>query len=66
MKYLIPIDMSKNTDIYTTCWVYVQAHSLEKYAKINTSKKSFFQKVSFEQASWTFHCISPILKKKRK
>ena len=39
LKYFISIHMSKNTNIYTTCWVYIQTHSFKKYAKINTTWK---------------------------
>ena len=31
LKYSISICMSKNTNIYTTCWVYIQSHSCKKY-----------------------------------
>ena len=66
-KCLISIDMSKNTNIYTTCWVYIQAHSFEKYAKINTTwKKSFFPKVLSKHVSWPFHWLTTYFGKKKK
>ena len=66
-KYFISIHMSKNTNIYTSCWVYIQIHSFKKYVKINTTwKKSFFPKVLSKHASWPFHWLTTYFGKKRK
>ena len=65
-KYFISIHMSKNTNIYTSCWVYIQIHSFKKYAKINTTwKKSFFQKVLYKHASRPFHWLTTYFGKKK-
>ena len=59
LKYLISICMSKNTNIYTTFWVYIQSHNFKKYAKINAIwKKSFFLKVLSKHASRPFHWLT--------
>ena len=66
-KYFISIYMSKNKNIYTTCWVYIQTHNFKKYAKINTTwKKSFFPKVLYKHASRPFHWLTTYFGKKRK
>ena len=67
LKYFISIHMSKNTNIYTTCWVYIQTHSFEKYAKINRAwKKSFFPKVLSKHVSQPFHWLTTYFGKKKK
>ena len=66
-KYFISIYMSKNKNIYTTCWVYIQTHNFKKYAKINTTwKKSFFPKVLYKHASRPFHWLTTYFGKKIK
>ena len=66
-KYFLSIYMSKNKNIYTTCWVYIQTHNFKKYAKINTTwKKSFFPKVLYKHASRPFHWLTTYFGKKRK
>ena len=65
-KYFISIHMSKNTNIYTTCWVYIQTHSFKKYEKINTAwKYSFFPKVLSKHASRPFHWLTTYFEKKK-
>ena len=67
LKYFISIHMSKNTNIYTTCWIYIQTHSFKKYTKISkTWKKSFFPKVLSKHASRPFHWLTTYFGKKRK
>ena len=59
-KYFLSIYMSKNKNIYTTCWVYIQTYNFKKYAKINTTwKKSFFPKRPF-------HWLTTYFGKKKK
>ena len=66
-KYFLSIYMSKNKNIYTTCWVYIQTHNFKKYAKINTTwKKSFFPKVLYKHASRPFHWLTTYFGKKIK
>ena len=67
LKYFISIHMSKNTNIYTACWIYLQTHSFKKYAKTNTTwKKSFFPKVFSKHVHDHFIDLPPILEKKEK
>ena len=66
LKYFISVHMSKNTNIYTTCWIYIQTHSFKKYAKINTTwKKGFFPKVLSKHASRPFHWLTTYFGKKK-
>ena len=66
-KYFISIHMSKNINIDTTSWVYIQTHNFKKYAKINTTwKKSFFLKVLSKHASRPFHWLAIYFGKKEK
>ena len=65
-KYFISIHMSKNINIDTTCWVYIQTHGFKKYEKINTTwKKSFFPKVLSKHASQPFHWLTTYFGKKK-
>ena len=67
LKYFISIHMSKNTNIYTACWIYLQTHSFKKYAKTNTTwKKSFFPKVFSKHVHDHFIDLPPILRKKKR
>ena len=67
LKYFISIHISKNTNIYTTCWIYIRTHGFKKYAKINTTwKKSFFLNVLSKHTSRPFHWLTTYFGKKRK
>ena len=67
LKYFISIHMPKNTNIYTTCWIYIRTHGFKKYAKINTTwKKSFFLNVLSKHTSRPFHWLTTYFGKKRK
>ena len=52
-KYFILIHMSKNTNIYTTCWDYIQTHSFKKYEKNQYNMKEKFLPKGVIQACFT-------------
>ena len=67
MKYFIALRMSKNTNIYITCWVYIQSHISKSMQKsIQHERKVSSRRCYPNMLHDHFIDLPPILEKKEK